>query len=440
MVTPSNPVNKMSDIERAERMAADIDGTNPLSESERRAFLLDIIENSKHNEKNISERAENADLMLKNMSTIGQLEAVAHGANGLDSGLSALGFVGTILANGIGLFLVPWRCYQEHRPPTRDEIIKLGICTAALACMAVAIAAPPVAIGFAIAGAVISLARTVQILRIMKDELHRVEQLSQHGYSEIQRLTGEIKDLENLENPTSEDIKHHYEKMAELKEVTNQYVIDGCEIHQLKEELHDERQKISKLTQVAMSAVAVVGVALSFFFPPIGLGILLGAGIVSLLAVGVTAFLKKMDDRHTPPLVAPVHQANPSPIVTPVTPTPKDDVSFKAQLETLHELSEKTEANKTLSSEGPSSVPSPIDDSKKDLELHSPPSEKVIMAAELKALHPPPSEKGLIKEDKELREEVQAIRYSTLVEETNTKKRKREEDEDEKDDTHFTEE
>lgn len=254
-------------------------------------------------EKTASTVGEAAEWGLRDISEvdklehIGQLENVAQGT---ESFLDKLGHIGHFISNGIGLLLTPWRCIQEKRSPNQDEWVKLGLCAATIIAVAVAMAFPPIGAGLFIAAALFGLIKSVQNIRMKREELHRLKQLALGGHGEITQLNEDIKQLRAVQTPTETQKAELLAKIKKLTDTFSQYVQDAHGAHQLRASIDHPTYTMFHTVNVAMSAVALIGVVLSVFFPPVGAGILIGAGVVSLSVLWVSAMAKWLENQYKP--------------------------------------------------------------------------------------------------------------------------------------------
>lgn len=293
-------LERITDTERATRITNDIKKIECLSEQEYQVLLLDIekhkIKAVNPHEENIEETSEGVALSLVEMNaTIKQME---HAAKAAESFMDKLGPVGFFIANGIELLATPWQCYKEKRWPTRDEWIKLSLCAGTIACIGISLAFPVIGAWFVIAATTAALVKGVQNIRMKKEELRRAGHLAFYTHNKIEALTDEIDALKNELNLSDEQKNTLSDKAKELTALTDQYVQEGHDIHGLREELHHPVKSQLHRVNVAMSAVALIGVVVSVFFPPLGVGLLIGAGLISLTTTVATPILKWFANRH----------------------------------------------------------------------------------------------------------------------------------------------
>ena len=355
------------------------------------------------------------------MNTIGGLEGLEGVAKGTEAALDKIGPIGSFIANGVGLFSTPWRCYKEKRWPTRDEWIKLGLCALAITLIAVSMAIPAVAVGFFIAAAAIGLVKSVQNIRIKRSEVHHFEQLSHLKQAQIKQLVGEIHAFEQMLYPTEEQIKEFKVKNETLIKLTDQYVQLGHHIRGLKENLHHPFKSLLNQINVAMSGVALIGVVVTIFFPPAGLGLILGAGLGSLLTMVVSAASQWFANRHEKRLLGLAardskaqHSGHP-----PMDTAPEDHTAASALNHIVEPLS-----GAASSSESESIHPSPVPHS---VEVDNQLSSTALELLELKKSHPvnavvrgpvpkpsevPPSPKHCEDVEKILKSELHAFVHS----------------------------
>lgn len=324
---PAQQKDTMSDNDRFKLIAEDISNSNVLNETVYKALLLEIeerqkISTSEHHlkaaEDTATDVAESAQLTLLDINTVGQIEAIDHVAKSLEASLNILGPIGFLIANGVGLLTTPWRCYKEKRLPTRDEWIKLGLCVAAIAFVAVAMTVPLLAVAAFIAVGAITLVKSIQNIRIKKIELHHALDKAREKHLAIEELSIKIGELQKNSQPDKEEAIKHLNK--ELTKLTDDYVRYGHIIHELKQELHDPFLSSLNYVNVAMSAVALIAVIVAIFFPPVGLGLLLGAGLTSLATMGISAASKWFTNRKERPSAASMTPESNIPVEKPIQP------------------------------------------------------------------------------------------------------------------------
>ena len=324
---PAQQKDTMSDNDRFELIAGDISDNKPLNETAYKALLLEIEQRRKISaserhlktvEDTATDVAEGAQLTLLDINTVGQIETIEHVAKSLEASLNILGPIGFFIANGVGLLTTPWRCYKEKRWPTRDEGIKLGLCVAAIALVAVAMTVPLVAVGAFIAVGAITLVKSIQNIRIKKIELHHALDKAREKHAAIKELNIKIGELQESTQPDKEEAIKNLNK--QLTQLTDDYVQYGHIIHGLKQELHDPFISSLNYVNVAMSAVALIAVIVVIFSPPIGLGLLLGAGLISLATVGISAASKWFTHRKERPSAASMTPEPKVPVEKPIQP------------------------------------------------------------------------------------------------------------------------
>ena len=291
-----------SDWQRAELISNDINGNKSLSDPAYDVLLSSI---AKKDQKTISEPDDfvpESTWSLLDMNTISDLERIEHIATGTEATLHSTGPIGSYIANIVGLLSVPWKCYKEKRKPTKDEGIKLAICAAAITFISVAIAFPPLAAGFFIAAAVATLIKCVQNIRVKKSEFQLLLQRADSIYNKIKQLRIDVSELDQVVSPTKEQVQQLKKMNAELTRYTDQYVLHGHHVHNLKAELQYPFKSLRNQINISMSAVALIGVVLFVFFPPIGLGLIFGSAFISLATIGVSAIAKRLSNQRASPL------------------------------------------------------------------------------------------------------------------------------------------
>jgi hypothetical protein len=270
-----------------------------LTDKERAALITDDINNKKHLSEHAYEvllsdieRRKREDSLGLN-DTIQEVveECIDHmelAVKGADSFLDKLGPIGFFISNGIGLMATPLRCFREKRWPREGEWIKLGLCVATIVFVAVSIAFPLIGGSFIIAATALGVVKSIQKIRIKNEELRHAMKQAHFGLKEITRLNEEIIKNEILPEKQEQVIAD----IAQLRTVTDQYVQYGYNIRRLREEIQHPVKSSLNHINVAMSAVVLIGLVVSIFFPPAGLGLLIGAGIVSLATFAVSAVSK----------------------------------------------------------------------------------------------------------------------------------------------------
>lgn len=427
-VPSEHPKGVMTDKDRFQLIVGDISNSKPLNDIVYNALLSDIeqrqkISASEHHlnsaEKVGPEVAEGVAWTLVNMNTIGSIENIEHVARGLESTLSKLGPIGFFIANGVGLLTTPWRCYKEKRWPTRHEWIKIGLCVMTIALIAVAVATPIIAAWLFIAAAVVGLVKSVQSIQAKKIELHHILDQARLNHAQITTLISEIDDLQKIAKRTDAQQTDYEAKTKELTKMTDQYVREGHSIHRLKEELYHPLKSSLSNVNVAMSAVALIGLVVTVFFPPAGLGLLLGAGLVSLVTLSISAVSKWFVNRNqhlpmTPVVNSPATQHTAEPDKTDresLSPTPRPSHQLSSTALEIDELNRHPSIEPVASKLAAAPQPHPADPTEAAVilseELPAPSSPSVIrceeiereLKSELNAIEHPPEEKKSDDED-----------------------------------------
>lgn len=331
----TKPVQQQrTDIERAQLVMDALSHKQALSTNEYKEMLHEIHQrkqqqNSEHSSNQLVEVAHTAteavETSFTELEQIGELDNVEHVAKGAESVLTHFGPVGSFLANGISVLLIPWKCFKEKRWPIRDEGIKLGISIAAIALIAMATVFPVTAAGMFIAVAVGSVVKGIQTIRMKNEELHRFRQLAAYGQREINDLNEEVTALQKITEPTAEQKTELAEKTKKLTEFTDELVHDAYAIHQLEKEHQNPLQAQQHYLSVAMSAVAVVGLVASIFFPPVGVGLVIASGIVSLGGLAVSRISKWWANRTKVSSAVSPHHTEQQTSTTPTVPHVNDD-------------------------------------------------------------------------------------------------------------------
>lgn len=299
----THPQHRLPDMERVNLITDALSHKEPLTQQAYKALLQEIHHryqrnNADHYAEMIAETSPQISEGIEvSFAEAEQIDTLEHVARSSESFLNQLGPIGSFLANGIGVLVTPWQCVREKRWPTKDEGIKLGVSAAAIVLTAIAVAVPVTATAMFIAIAVGSIIKGAQTIKIKQEELHRLRQLATHGRQEIQRVHDDIDLLKKVTSPTQEQRHELTEKTKELTRLTDQFVQDGYAIHQLEEEHHHPFRAISHHINVAMSAVALVGIVLSIFMPPVGGALIIASGVISLASLAVSVIAKRWANR-----------------------------------------------------------------------------------------------------------------------------------------------
>ncbi len=212
------------------------------------------------------------------IEAIGNLSTLPlHVSNFLDK----LGPVGSMIANSIELFFIPWKCYQDKRWPTKDEMIKIGICIAGIICMAFALAFPVAAAGLAVVAGVGIMVKNIINVKKEYNELDHLHEQAAKQLKEIERLTNELRHGQSSLNDDN-----YAKKVSTLRALEIEYIKTGQAIHQIRQKIDHPTKKLTKF-KTAMSSLCVIGLITAIFVPPIGIGLVIGASAVSLAVSGI---------------------------------------------------------------------------------------------------------------------------------------------------------
>lgn len=258
--------------------------------------------------------------LIKSLGNTSQaLQGASAGFHYAGLGIAAINFVRIPLIYFFALIArerVPFTLSNNAR--WAYSALVLGL---TLAAILVPAAAPPIALVLASLTLVLSLVSighmiykryTIQkSLRETKENIKTQEDLLEEMQENAKLLSSKLKKL----NKNDQDYEERARAICkEIDDLSGKYKIEKDELQRLHNKKLEDEQTLKGLgtaafmdrgIAAALTSVAIIGLALSFFFPPVGLGIVAGsAGLgalyvvsrvaVSLLAPIVTAQLKKL--------------------------------------------------------------------------------------------------------------------------------------------------
>ena len=256
------------------------------------------------------------------------LDAVSGVSQGIDTFLDKFGPLGTFIASGIALVMIPLQCIREHRWPSKNEWMKLGLCVAAIVLGVLAITSvlgAGLLIAAIIGSAFISLGKAIQNYRIAKEELDGLEKLAHYK----QDLNDEIKHLESLGNLcTAEQATQLKEQKDKLEHITKQYPNDDARMKKLREQLNQSK---TRYLHIGAGGAFTLGTILSvipvFPLPLIGIILMIGTVLLSAIIMGVSALRRKLNSKK----LSLNKQHQQTPVTTTTTdPHPTLDAAQKA--------------------------------------------------------------------------------------------------------------
>jgi hypothetical protein len=231
----------------------------------------------------------------------GVIASLVSAVSGASNSLGILAPIGGLVGMGMDVLNVPWTCYKENRPPSMEEGIKLALCIGSIAFVAASLAVPPLA-GFLLIGSgvggvglnILEYQSNKRKLVKLRDDAHQLRIKVDTHILEIKDLEQQLKSNPELSRESTEKIT---KQITELKMSANtsiaQYNKEVHEIHQREIKERHPIQTFSSYIKRAMSAVTLIGIVSSVFFPPLGLTLLAVAGLVSLGTLGISAVAKK---------------------------------------------------------------------------------------------------------------------------------------------------
>lgn len=236
-----------------------------------------------------------------------------------------------------------------------------GFLALTITALAVSAAATPIALTLAGAGfgmSVYNLAKVVNTRRKLRKSLHSLEHeierekmILNNLHVQAMRLEEEIALAQNAnENEKVSNLKaqlaqvnKRFEALYDIKKEHLQLLHQKLDQHKEEYKKVDVSAAVDKAVALGISTLVLAGVALSLFFPPVGLGLLaagIAAGGIYLLARKVFPFLSKKFFKKT----TPKEESSPS---------PKDDnharLRDEDQLKDIRSLTEKSSDRITLS-------------------------------------------------------------------------------------------
>jgi hypothetical protein len=205
----------------------------------------------------------------------------------VDDSLKAAPPIASFIFHAISIVMIPWQCFRERRRPTKEEAGKLSLCVVAASLIIIANAfgvGAIVTIGFAITAAVISLGNGWLTNRIQEKKLNQLQEDALKIKSKMDELTSAINDIETIKTPLNETEKNKLsETIKLLRASTDNYILKGYQIHQLRNDLTNaDKIKLKTFNKIAGGAFLVGAILL---IPPMtmfGAGIMILTSIVSL--------------------------------------------------------------------------------------------------------------------------------------------------------------
>lgn len=254
------------------RISDDIDGKKKLSEAEYRELLQEML-------------SRLGDGAFKDLCF-----ALPSGIHGFQGFFQNVTIPGADIASTLASFLSNMLSMLSYRRLDRKlswgERIIVVLCLLAILLsitsfvfglhlfIAIGLATTSIVIAsLSVASAIISWAKTLKTISVMKDELHRTEQLAQYSKTEVLRLLAEKEAAEQSKQVFNSDL---------LRAALDQYTQNGYMIHRLRCELQTPRMRIMHGAYALMGLIGVVG-AVFLFFPP--LLPIIGAGLMGFAAV-----------------------------------------------------------------------------------------------------------------------------------------------------------
>jgi len=206
--------------------------------------------------------------------------------------------------------MIPWQCFRDRRLPTREEAIKLSLCIIAASLIVIANAlgvGAVVSIGFAISAAVISLGNAWLTNRIKENKLIRLQENALMIKHKMDELTSTINDIQNKKTPLdAEEKKRLVETIKLLRASTDDYILSGYKIHQLRDELKNSDKIRLKNFNLGAGGVFVVGAIL--LIPPMtpfGAGLMILTSIASLSVMLVSKIKQRKIDKMNKQKITP---------------------------------------------------------------------------------------------------------------------------------------
>ncbi len=191
-------------------------------------------------------------------------------------------------------YMVAWQLGQnpELSVSKKAKWLYSGILMGlAITAMAAPITAVPIAITTAVLGlgsSIFALAKFLYAKHECKKELHQVKEQLEGKESDVEKLRAKATHLEEqLQEAIKKQDREAVEALGkEIKQISSLYHDGINEVQGLKDKQHALEMKLErkgagalldKTVGFGLASLGLIGITVSLFFPPIGLGLLLGA-------------------------------------------------------------------------------------------------------------------------------------------------------------------